>query len=374
MFGRKLTPGCLHSDITCDGSPVKLTRLRATFKKLIRDENLYPDLLKVVKPKIRKDFVAHTNPTECRKTMDEERNDTTAILTAAFYAAHPRGAFSGWKAQKDWGLAHPANPEVLVGHRVSKLFDDGKTHYGTITKFDKWWHVEYEDGMGEDCNYHELQKQLSPEGLEEWDDIFVKFIYHAPDENCTRFLVESKGMPDLADSKWKLRGCKWKLINVFSNLNHGDYSAAYCPEEDYLPTMDPLSRPDLVQSHETVQISTLKQVTKWIAASKKLDDAVATRRRASGRSQRNPSSSSSSSRAVAPEQRNRILPKFTGAHKKNCLHCGESDGDLDGCYACALAIHRECAYAQEMDRVLGSRRGGSHWACDKCYKYMYPNG
>ena len=65
MFGRKLTPGCLHSDITCDGSPVKLTRLRATFKKIIRDENLYPDLLKVVKPKIRKDFVAHTNPTEC---------------------------------------------------------------------------------------------------------------------------------------------------------------------------------------------------------------------------------------------------------------------------------------------------------------------
>jgi hypothetical protein len=41
---------------------------------------------------------------------------------------------------------------------------------------------------------------------------------------------------------------------------------------------------------------------------------------------------------------------------------GESTGD------------RECAYAQEMDRVLESRRGGSHWACDKCYKYMCPNG
>ena len=314
--------------------------------------------------------MSHVNPTAYRKTLDEERNDQTMAMTTHFYENHERGVFSGWKAQKDWGLAHPANPEVLIGYRVSKLFDDGKHHYGHITKFDKWWHVEYEDGMGEDYNYHELQKDLAPEGTEEWDDIFVKFIYHSPDENCTRFLVESKGMPELENAKWKLRGCKWKLINVFSNIRHGDYSAAYCPEEEYLPAMDPLSRPDLVQSHDCVQISTMKQVNKWILASKKLDDAVATRRQAAGRALRNQPDTS----PVTPQQHNKILPKFSGVHKKNCLHCGETDGDLDGCYACSLAIHRECAYAQEMDRVLESRRGGSHWACNKCYKYMYPNG
>jgi hypothetical protein len=95
VFGRKLAPGCLHSDVTCDGSPVKLTRLRATFKKLIRDEHLYPDLLKVIKPKIRKDFVAHTNPTEHCKTMDEDvgtPNNASAPLSPPLIFSVPSRA------------------------------------------------------------------------------------------------------------------------------------------------------------------------------------------------------------------------------------------------------------------------------------------
>ena len=274
--------------------------------------------------------------------------------------------FSGWKCQKDWGLAHPANPEVLIGTRIGKDFD-GVTYYGTITKFDKWWQVAYDDGTFGDYSYHDLEKQLEPEDISGWDDKFASFIYHPPDENCSQFLVESKGMTEVRNAAWKLRGAQWKLISVFSNLTYGDYSGAYCPEADFVDEMSTMSRTALVAGHETVEISGLKKIQKWIKSSAKLDAEVAERRRASGRTLRG-----TGDEETTGQSRNRVLAKFTRPHLKYCLHCKEDDAPLDGCYSCSIAIHRNCAYSQEMDRALETRRG-SHWCCPKCWKYMFPN-
>ena len=143
-------------------------------------DSLPADLKKPRRPKIRRDYVSHCFPTEYRKTLDAERNAQTEEMTRTFYETHERGIFSGWKCQKDWGLAHPANPEILVGTRVGKVFD-GIVYYGTVSKFDTWWEVAYDDGTNEDYNYHELTIQLEPEDGEGWELLFADFVYHPPD-------------------------------------------------------------------------------------------------------------------------------------------------------------------------------------------------
>ena len=280
-------------------------------------------------------------------------------------------------------MAHPANPEVIVGTRVGKEFEVTLlgtavmvAHYGVITNFEKWWHVEYDDGEAEDYNYHDLCKHLEPEDGGGWDELFSKFIYHPPDMNCTAFLVESKGLTHLPNAAWKIRGSSWNLINVFSNLTYGDYSVVYCPATDFVEEMSLMSRCALVAAHKSVQISSLKKVNQWIQQPARLDAAVAERRRTSGRSTASRSSSSTRGRRngnAAGQQEGRVLDVYTRQHSDICLHCKESDGQLDKCFSCPKSIHRECARAEEMDRVLKTRRG-DRWCCPVCFHKMYPNG
>jgi len=52
--------------------------------------------------------------------------------------------------------------ENHVGKRIGKIFDesDGGLHYGTVSSYNKWWRVEYDDGDGEDMDIFELKAAL----------------------------------------------------------------------------------------------------------------------------------------------------------------------------------------------------------------------
>ena len=54
---------------------------------------------------------------------------------------HPRnegGEFTAWRANVDYSLAHPTNPEAIIGDVVGRDFDDGYFE-GEVKSYKKPW-------------------------------------------------------------------------------------------------------------------------------------------------------------------------------------------------------------------------------------------
>ena len=130
-YARTLRDGAMHSNHK-GGSESKLVKLLGSFKDALADEKEAPHLLQP--PQIRTVYEPHAFPTELRTNLDKAQNELTRQLTKTFMEEYSGGVFTGWRATRDFNLARPKNPLVLVGEKVKQNFEDPVT--GRIREYD----------------------------------------------------------------------------------------------------------------------------------------------------------------------------------------------------------------------------------------------
>ena len=165
----------------------------------------------------------------------------------------------------DYTLARPLNPEALVGQTVAKKFGT-RPYEGKITKFKKWWTVEYTDGDVEDLNYRQLVNLERPPTVD-----MLK--YPNPDAACAEFMKKSNGKTEMKAVQQK--GCKpidfrmeqrtWTLISIFLVKDskrplHG----AYVDEDDFCHAMRDMPLYELKTKYPEVRVSAMDDIRRWI--------------------------------------------------------------------------------------------------------------
>ena len=264
---RTLRPGTLCSSVK---DPTRrLVSLVESFARVVEDEQLYPTLLSP--PEIRRVYQTHPFANDARKELDANRNAVTREMTRHFLEVYDGGIFVGWRCTVDYAKGHPLNPGALVGQKVTKTFD-GVSHSGTITRFNKWWLVQYDDGDFEEYNYRQLEAMEHPPD-------FTVLKYPTPDVMAQEFLKASNGTNSMQEQSLKggapeeftLDGATWTLISVYNVLDSkSPLQGAYVEEDEFCHGMRVLGLQELISKHPSVKISPMDKIRAWIEASSDL--------------------------------------------------------------------------------------------------------
>ena len=263
-YARVLRPGALVSHISAV-TQLKLDKLMGNVQAILDDEAKFPAL--AAPPTIRQVFQAHPFANPVRAGLDTDRNACTREMTRHFCETYEGGEFTAWRANVDYSLAHPTNPDAIIGNVVGRDFDDGYFE-GEVQSYKKpWWRIKYNDGDKQEVTYRELCKFKKPPN-------FSVFRYPTPDEQAKSFLKDSGGQTLFKEGcpgKWtefKLEGCKWTLVQVYlvgetKKPLHG----AHVESDDFYLGMRDMDLTAPRAKHPEVRLSPIEEIVAWIGAS-----------------------------------------------------------------------------------------------------------
>ena len=263
-YARTLRPGALVSHIST-ANQLKLDKLLDNFQDVLDDEANFPAL--AAPPTIRQVFQAHPFANPVRAGLETVRNACTREMTRHFCETYEGGEFTAWRANVDYSLARPSNPEAIIGQTVGRNFDEGYFE-GKVASYKKpWWKIEYNDGDKQEVTYRELCKFKKPPD-------FSVFRYPAPDEQAKSFLKESGGKMEFkagSPGKWtefKLEGCKWTLVQVYLvGETKNPLQGAYIESDDFYFGMRDMDLATLRAKHPEARLSPIQEIVAWIDAS-----------------------------------------------------------------------------------------------------------
>ena len=202
-------------------------------------------------------------------------------LTKQFNDEYPDGVFTAHRCTVDYSRGNALNPDVLKGERIGKMFYPfGQTEgemlefLGTIVSYKpkkKWWHVVFDDGEEEDCNFRQLRALSTPPGFSLLQPV-------PPPVEAATFLNCTDGQPsgavaapsDLnALEDFRLEDTEYTFISVFFLTTTEPFVGAYILDEDFYHGLRMLSYDELKET-AGVHVTPMPQLHKWIEDSKSM--------------------------------------------------------------------------------------------------------
>ena len=260
----------------------------------------------------------------------------------------------------DYSKGEPDNPDAILGQKVEQIFPDGYLYHGTIIEYSasrKWWRIEYdEDGDREEKNFRELCKMTRPPEF----SVFRYSASGSASSTCTEIMGLAKESVEAIanESVWDMEGSQWRLVNVFA-IGGGQILGAYCPLSDFHEAMLHQTRMTLVVSNATVEVAPLADIRSWISFSNHV--AGIQLQVASGSRPRRQQMTPVSRREL------KAVKKWAQPHDQCCGLCHSLGGQLEKCYGCNVAVHKNCAMEDGQNNILCLPNKLSRWVCDSCY-------